>query len=310
MAYESGPKPSDFDLEDYRDETYYSLLLQIPKDLRGVHMSKCERQGMSAEEIFSYLTETITKRKEAVTKTGISEERFKKIFSETPQLLTDLETTIYDNKENYLGSGTTAKVKSFEITTQEGGVETVAVKYIVYPKPGTKSAEEEHDILREVRFLTVIEKLEDESHIDKEIIRVPHPYFHHSTDKIQCYGMECIDGYNIQQLLNEPIDPEFKKAVKDSPFMKRDVELTYAEIEKFFHATHKYCLHGDIKDRNIMISRTGTIYVIDFGQARLNTDIFEKDQEALENLREEEIRMAKNSTLRAIVYLMQKLQAE
>ena len=53
-----------------------------------------------------------------------------------------------------------------------------------------------------------------------------------------------------------------------------------------------------------MVSRTGTLYIIDFGQAVLNNNVSEKAQDQLMNLREDEIKLARQT----IVYLLQKLK--
>jgi serine/threonine protein kinase len=61
---------------------------------------------------------------------------------------------------------------------------------------------------------------------------------------------------------------------------------------------HEYCLHGDIKPGNIMISSTGVFYVIDFGQSILINSIPESAQEQMYTLREDEVKISKDSVRR------------
>lgn len=297
------------DIDDYKDAPYYALLRRVPRGLFAHHIQKIEESNFSPEEATAYLENVLSKRIEVMTTTVVSEPRFQSVFQKSPHIIKDIETSVFTGENNFLGSGTTAKVKRMDIPLPDGTTATIAVKYVVHPTAKTLSASGEHDVVYEAELLTTIENLEEREHINKDIIRVPHPFFHHTTDKLQCYGMECIDGINLQEALEEDTNPKVKEILRilgTSRLATLPVDEIFAEVEKFFAAIHEYCLHGDIKPRNIMVSRTGTLYIIDFGQAVLNNNISEKEQEQMLNLREEEVLLTRQS----IVYFLQKLQAE
>ena len=292
------------EIADYKDAPYYKLLLKLPKELIVQHLQKIESEEYDDETATTYIENILAKRTEAVTKTFASTHELEELFHTSPEILKNIETTVFTDEDNFLGSGTTAKVKQLDVTMPSGTKEKFAVKYVVFPNQKTLSAAAEYAVVHEAELLTTLEALEESEHIDKDIIRVPHPYFHHTTDKIQCYGMELIDGINLQQALEEGIDEELKNSLLNSPLANRPIEEIFTEVNKFFNAIHKYCIHGDIKPRNIMVSRTGTLYIIDFGQAVLNNNVSEKAQDQLMNLREDEIKLARQT----IVYLLQKLK--
>ena len=70
----------------------------------------------------------------------------------------------------------------------------------------TLSASAEHDMLHEMERIQIIEEME--RNMSFKYFRVPHPYFHHQTEHIQCYGMELIDGANLQEILDNVISYE------------------------------------------------------------------------------------------------------
>jgi RIO-like serine/threonine protein kinase len=138
---------------------------------------------------------------------------------------------------------------------------------------------------------------------EKDIsLRVPHPYFYYKKGAIQCYGMELINGINLEQGIAGEYGSDMEEALQAS-LRNVDRDVLNDEIEQFFDAMHTVCLHGDIKPANIMVSREGKFYVIDFGQSVLTNDISEKDRDAFEVKKQDE----KDGTRAAIRFFLSAL---
>ncbi len=165
---------------------------------------------------------------------------------------------------------------------------------MVTPTQKTLSVSGEHDLLEEVERLQRIEQAEREQVGTARFIKVPHPYFYHRSSKVQCYGMEEIDGINLQQGTEGEYDPELGKQLREV-FGNISFEDIAQEVEHFFDAMHSVCLHGDVKPANLMVSKEGIFYVIDFGQSVHANTIYDKNQAAFENLKDEEKKNAKNA---------------
>ena len=276
------PQKEEYDLLDYRETPYHHLLLTLPRELAQTHLAIIETQNMNDANALQHLTEIMEKRKEATRETGVSDEKLDILFRDVARkehILHQLETTVSESPN--IGIGSTARIKRFDV-----GDTSLAIKYLVSPTAKTLSASAEHDMLREVERIQTIEKLELRAHIDR--IRVPHPYFHHKNEKIQCYGMELVNGVtlaeDVSQEIHKKLQSELLTALTNVP-----EDVIYTEVDKFFAQMHEYCLHGDIKPANIMISNTGTLYIIDFGQSVLMHDVPEKAREQVENLKESEV---------------------
>lgn len=297
----------DFKLADYDSEVYYPLLQKLPPELAKNHIRYIESENMTDQEAISHLNEIVANRQEAVVTSVISDERVREALTEDPTaLFRTLETTVYNNLDNYLGTGMTAKVKFFEVHTGDTSV-PMAIKYVVTPTAKTITAEQEHNVIKEVDRMKVIEAAETAFPRRSKYIRVPHPYLYHTTDKIQLYGMEVVDGITLEQACTEGmLHEDMKESLRNS----RLAEVSAAEldgyIERFFNTMHEYCLHGDIKPRNIMISKEGIIYIIDFGQSLLCHNFPNGTEDRLENLKDDEIK----STQAAIRTMMHKVFAK
>jgi len=297
--------PTAPDLEDYRDAPYYSLLARLPQALVAKHLSHIEQESLDDAAGMAYVTEVMAKRTEALTVTVISDEKLKEVFDADPSILTRIETTVFTDTTNYLGEGQTARVKRLELPLPDGTVQHIAVKYVITPTAKTLTAAGEHDVILEAELLTSIEHTEEELHVDTKLIKVPHPYFHHTTEKIQSYGMECVDGVTLEDMFEDRVDDDFKEALQKSPFCTASIQTFFAEVDKFWSAVHQHSLHGDIKPKNFMINREGTLYVIDFGQAVFARDVSDKAQDAFLNLKEDEVKATKQT----IRYLRRRLGA-
>ena len=277
--------------EDYCETSFYRLLLKIPDELVGLHIAYIEQNNLNDNEAETYLTQIIEKRQEALTETHISDNSLlEKIQDRLDAVLQQIETSVFNDTENFLGSGMTAKVKYFEVSDLET-LETlpIAVKYLLTPTKMTLSASAEHDMLAEVERIQTIEALEEDAHLQH--IAVPHPYFHHRNEKIQCYGMQLIDGFDLSKDLENMASGEAKDTLIEK-LASLNSEVVEEEIKMFFETMHTYCLHGDMKPANMMVDSNGKFFVIDFGQSRLASDIPDKAQDQFYTLREDEIKTA------------------
>jgi serine/threonine protein kinase len=273
------------EIEDFSNRVFFPLLKRIPSEHMSKHLIYIEDNALSDEEATEYINDIIELRTEALTETFISDESLlERIKNQQASIFKHLETDVFSNQENYLGSGMTAKVKYFEIqdlSTKE--ILPIAVKYLVTPTKMTLSASAEHDMLVEVERIQTIENLEADAGLRH--IKVPHPYFHHRNSEIQCYAMELIDGFDLSKEIKNMPSGEEKKILIET-LATTNLEDVEKEIETFFTRMHEYCLH-------MMVGRDGTFYVIDFGQSRLVTDIPDNAREQLYTLQEDEIAIAK-----------------
>lgn len=296
--------PNDSELppperEDFLTAPYYHLIKKIPDELIQKHLIYIEENQLNPQEATEYLEDVLELRSDALTETVISDETIlEKIKNQKEAIFRHLETDVFSSQENYLGSGMTAKVKYFEIEdlgTKE--VLPIAVKYLVTPTEMTLSASSEHDMLLEVERIQKIEDIEADAQLTS--IKVPHPYFHHQNAEIQCYAMELVDGVDLSKKLGDLQNGDKKEALINA-IASVDIETVFKEVEIFFNRMHEYCLHGDMKQANMMVDSQGTFFVIDFGQSRLVTDIPDNAREQLYTLQEDEIAIAKRS-IRTIV---------
>lgn len=297
----------DFKLADYDCEPYYPLLQKMPAELAKNHIRYIEAENMNDTEATAYLTEIVANRLEAVVTSVISDEYVRETLTDDPeQLFRALETTVYNNPDNYLGTGMTAKVKLFEVHAGDTTI-PMAIKYVITPTAKTISAEQEHNVIKEVDRMRVIEAAEAAFPRRSKYIRVPHPYLYHTTDKIQLYGMEMIDGLTLEQACAEGmLHTDMKEALRNSRLAEVDPKELDGYIERFFNTMHEYCLHGDIKPRNIMVSKEGILYVIDFGQSIMCHNFPKGTEERLENLKDDEIK----GTQAAVRAMMRKVLSD
>jgi serine/threonine protein kinase len=293
--------------EDYVDNpALYGLLKRLPSELITFHTTKIESGNMADEEAISYIKDVLKKREAATTVSEISDSSIKKHFEgRESEIFEHIENDLFFDQESQIGSGMTAKVKLYEIETENIIVPT-AVKYLVTPTSKTLSAQGEHDMILEVERLVEIEKLEEKSKGHLTHLRVPHPYFHHRTEHIQCYGMEYIDGVTLEQASEQKWRDSTLKGDIAEALKNTTMESLFDEIDMFYSNMHEYCLHGDMKPGNMMIGRDGTLYIIDFGQSVLISHIPDKARGQLEVLKEDEIKFSKDAVRRLYMSLDKK----
>ncbi|HEX4799340.1 MAG TPA: RIO1 family regulatory kinase/ATPase [Candidatus Paceibacterota bacterium] len=284
--------------DDYLDTSYSTLLRKLPQELAERHIDYIEKKQMSETEAYTYLTEIIRERKKAITESHLSDNELIAHCSNPKEEIFDrLEDEIF--KSPNIGYGTTAQIKRLDISIHNTHL-PLAVKYIITPNSRTLSASAEHAMLQEVERIEHIEEIEKDSNLT--YIKVPHPYFHHKTESLQCFGMELVRGVNFQEIIDGNLDEDRKELFKNS-LRSLPTEQVIAEIRIFFERMHSYCLHGDIKPRNIMLNEEGHIYLIDFGQSILKTSISEEAIDQFENLKEDEV----HNTISAFRIIYRKL---
>lgn len=287
------PKKSSFEFKssDYDSEPYYHILKRFPAELGMRLMKYAEDQAMTDDEIIHYLSEQLEGRIESTTRSEISDPYIEELAAgHEKELFQALETSVFTNPDNYLGKGMTARVKSHHVGFGED-VLPMAIKYVVTPTAKTITAEQEHNVIKEVERMRMIEEAEIKFERRSKYIRVPHPYLYHTTDAIQLYGMELIDGITLEQANTEGmLHTEFREALKNSRLAELQPEELNGYIRRFFETMHQYCLHGDLKPKNIMISREGILYIIDFGQSVMIHNFPAGSEDRVENLKEDEIK--------------------
>jgi tRNA A-37 threonylcarbamoyl transferase component Bud32 len=284
------------ELEDFKDnEELHRLLLRLPIQLRQVHMQHIA--DLHEDAATEYLYALHERRGEALRESVVNDENLRSYFdSHKEQIFKALETTLFADEESVIGRGTTAKINRLDLHAMDSesseNVPEMAIKYLITPNDQTLNVAAEHDLIAEVEQLRKIEFAESAAGADKFHIRVPHPYFYHRKGKIQCYGMELIDGINLDAVgstvRNIDLKEELKETLKDI-----DQGALMQEIDLFFDTMHTICLHGDVKRGNMMVSRDGHFYVIDFGQSKLMTSVSDTHVETLEVAKEGEKRVAK-----------------
>lgn len=286
------------EIDDYLDSpVLHNLLARLPAEIRTEHLTRIAE--LTDEQAEGYLYALHEKRSDALRECEVSDESIKTYFNEHSAEIWDaLETRIFTDPENHIRAGTTARIKKFNLSEMGGVGEeqmpTVAVKYLVTPTEKTLSVSGEHDLILELEQIRKIEIAELAANGPDTHVRVPHPYFYYTKGKIQCYAMELIDGINLEQGMSNSYDVEIRDELRAS---LKDVgrETIYKELDAFFDTMHLICVHGDVKPRNIMISRDGHFYMIDFGQSLLANNVNEASGEAFENIKDMEKQQAKDA---------------
>jgi len=290
-AKESLPEATADDFADSPE--LYGMLRRLPAELQGTHAARMS--DMDDGDAFSYIRDVLEKRDMAVRESVVSDASVEPYFNEhQEEIWKHLETDVFTDTQNLLGAGQTARIKEFALEQDGGETLPMAIKYLVTPTAKTLSVSGEHDLIREVERVRAIELAEKEQESKVPHVRVPHPYFYYKKGKIQCYGMERIDGIDLEQGINGTVDEETRAELRTA-LAGIDRHALMQELDLFFDTMHEICIHGDMKPANIMVNKEGRFYVIDFGQSTLVNDVDDKSRDALEVLKGDDKENAQRS---------------
>lgn len=290
----SNQEEAEASAEDFADSPeLYGMLRRLPLELQGLHASRMS--DMDDADAFTYIQSILEKRNMAVRESVVSDQEVEPYFHDhEEEIWKHLETDVFTDTDNLLGFGRTARIKRFTLQGAEGEDLPLAIKYLVTPTEKTLSVSGEHDLILEVERVRAIELAEKRHESKVPHIRVPHPYFYYKKGKTQCYGMELIDGIDLEEGISGTVDEEVRAELRTA-LAGIDRQALMEELALFFSTMHEICIHGDVKPANIMVTKEGRFYVIDFGQSTLTNDIIDKDRDAFEVLKEDDIENAQRS---------------
>jgi uncharacterized protein (UPF0297 family) len=306
--FEGKGSGSNFDRSAYESSTFYGLLMKLPPSLISEELKKGMEDGELSDEVITEELQKIFENRESVlTESHVYDSSFSENVGDRKEAFFESLVALLSEKGNRIGSGTTAEVMKTEALNQEtGNTISLAIKYLLTPNEGTLSAQMESAVLAEVERIKTVEEIENGENL--KYISVPHPYFHFKNSKIRCYGMQQIMGFDLEgdfsYIENKASRKELIRKVAEI-----DIDQINKELETFFKKMHEYCLHGDVKPKNLMLDTDGKFYLIDFGQSRLATDMPDKPLEEIYNMQDDEVKNAKIAVKR-IVDLAQSLIAE
>lgn len=304
------------DVQDALEEMDSELLpyfRRLPKELWARHYQALEKMADEvgedtsiADQRKSYMALVLEGREKAIVEFSVSDKQLQKVWKEdasTQEYLSTMLREVFLEQGNFLGAGRTARVKR---ATVEGIDYPIAIKYLLTPTKQTLSINAEHDMLLEVETITRIEEAENRRGVGSRI-GVPHPYFFYKRGGVQCYGMDEVVGIDLDGVhkgvtAKIGLQDVALNALRTRYASEEARQALYQEVDDFVTAMHEVCLHGDIKDKNLMIDAEGKFHLIDFGQSVNMNKEDEKTRDQFENLKDEERRTVLDCVRRMVQF--------
>lgn len=179
----------------------------------------------------------------------------------------------------------------------------LCVKYLHDPSKSKNSIYKEFELLDRASL------------VEFKKIKIPKAHFlvNNRNPEKSIYSMDRIIGCNVEELIETPfiflnmVDNDKKKILSIIENIEKNIDL-YCEDIKLLHKNN--IIHADLHIRNVLLSATGDIYLIDFGNSidtinPANEYVSDsKLYESLENIKEQDIDSIKN----IVGILLQKLK--
>lgn len=196
-------------------------------------------------------------RREALDKTVVKGIEGFKIDEEG--LRRDIDNFDYaqSDQERLLGNGAVAEVFRLRGLYKTDCCVKIVLNENMYAQGNT--IEKEHNFL---------EKLQD---VNVGGVRTPKPFYSFSNLRMKGLVMEELDAFNFRRIL----DGFTTGGIKDQLPYNFDVDGFFSKLKEYLQHLHSLGVyHCDIALRNLMVNRkTGLPMVIDFGKARLASDL-------------------------------------
>jgi tRNA A-37 threonylcarbamoyl transferase component Bud32 len=262
--------------EDILEEVLHSL----PSELISKRIALYEQEGKTLFEALKDSLELMEKRNSMWHYDG--KEEYSKETIETIKVFDGAKYQL----ELFEGRGNAAFV--FQVPEVPG----VCIKFLHSPDMQRYSPEREFGILSTVSELSQ----------DFKALKIPQPHgiaIHTEATK-SFFTMETIDGMTLLELTERPGERQkfFERSNLSESYIISLLSDTVLQ-EKMTHdlgILHKNgILHGDIHPRNIMMNTKGDFYLIDFGNAIIETNLpVGVNSETIENTKETDMKAFTN----------------
>ena len=208
-----------------------------------------ETDPLDSKKFFERFDTFLKKREDALFSLDIPPGLDDRLVEEIKQFDKNI-TLSFGNASLFQGNGATAE--TYQIMGHPG----ICVKFIT-----NQSRYNENNHMR-LEF-ALLDKVRN---IKVGRVRAPSGYFLriHPRDG-HSFGMEKVQGKTLSQITEKP--GEYAELVAVAKGL--DVDSVVADLRAFVERMHKEggITHNDLFDRNLMLDRDGTVFVIDFGKA-------------------------------------------
>lgn len=266
--------------EDYED-LVDALFATIPQELKDKQLAKYQAQQYTLKQATYEALVFLEKRKEGWFYEG--NELSKNSLINAIKSINGIQYEI----DQFIGKGKAAKV--FQIPNDE----RFCVKFLHTPAQQLNTMEQEFHALTDAYNSSSL----------FSIIHIPKPeaLAKNISGEKSFFTMEQVFGCTLLELIEYPSKKE--QILKSLQMTEEELiafltdKDKHSKIEKDLEIMHKKgVIHGDIHPRNIMISKNGSLYLIDFGNFVLPTAIHTNTPyEQIENVKDIDISSFKNS---------------